>query len=554
MNAREIRSRDAAISDASGIHGARAAGTRSRIHAHGRDDLVWCAATDARSTTRSARVSCSHPITESVAGSSTRCSPAPAPSERATAVRIRSMWPWPNRSTAPAAASARARTRRARGATSSRVSPARQRILPNRPFAPIPGRGPGSRPWSGPRSRRSPIPAGRRRPRRRRSPRGGRSPSPARPGSRAPSANGRPASSGASAAAAARPSSVSGDVGPARVAPRLAPLRRPVPHEPHVRPWCRITGSSFRVVGPRVSLAHPRVKRSVRWNSTRSPTSSTTTRTRPTGGSATTSPATATTALGFYALSRYADVLDASQQPLLYSSAEGTMVERLDTKAMLPMMIFMDPPEHDVQRKLVSRAFTPRAISELEPFVRQTAIDCLEPLVEQGGGDFVEEFSAVLPMNVIMELLGVPAADRNTLRHWMDATLDRLEEPPYIPDHAIEAMGKTGAYWQRSPAREARAPRRRLHLEAVRSRGRGRRRLDRAADRRRGDRVHVADRLGRHRDAHEAARQRGGAVPSPPRRSGERSSPTRRRSPARSRRRCASGPRRSTKAACSPTT
>lgn len=151
--------------------------------------------------------------------------------------------------------------------------------------------------------------------------------------------------------------------------------------------------------------------------------------------------------LGFYALSRYADVLDASQLPLLYSSLEGTMVERLDTQSLLPMMIFMDPPEHDVQRKLVSRAFTPRAISELEPFVRKTAIDCLEPLREKGGGDFVEEFSAVLPMNVIMELLGVPAADRNLLREWMDATLDRLEEPPYIPDHAIEAMGRSGDYW-----------------------------------------------------------------------------------------------------------
>jgi cytochrome P450 len=100
-----------------------------------------------------------------------------------------------------------------------------------------------------------------------------------------------------------------------------------------------------------------------------------------------------------------------------------------------------------VQRKLVSRAFTPRAISDLEPFVRETARACLDPLVEQGGGDFVEEFSAILPMNVIMELLGVPAADRNPLRHMMDATLDRLEEPPYIPDHAIEAMGKTAAYW-----------------------------------------------------------------------------------------------------------
>jgi cytochrome P450 len=151
--------------------------------------------------------------------------------------------------------------------------------------------------------------------------------------------------------------------------------------------------------------------------------------------------------VGFYALSRYQDVLDASQQPLLYSSAEGTTIEMLDTSALLPMMIFMDPPDHDVQRKLVSRAFTPRAIADLEPFVRATAIECLEPLQEKGGGDFVEEFSAILPMNVIMELLGVPRADRNQLRHWMDATLDRLEEPPYIPDHAFEAMAKSGEYW-----------------------------------------------------------------------------------------------------------
>src|SRR4029078_4697887 len=123
--------------------------------------------------------------------------------------------------------------------------------------------------------------------------------------------------------------------------------------------------------------------------------------------------------VGFYALSRYEDVLDASQQPLLYSSAEGNTIDMTDTKSLLPMMIFMDPPEHDVQRKLVSRAFTPRAIADLEPFVRKTAIEHLDPLREKGGGDFVEEFSAVLPMNVIMELLGVPAEDRNTLRHWM---------------------------------------------------------------------------------------------------------------------------------------
>jgi cytochrome P450 len=151
--------------------------------------------------------------------------------------------------------------------------------------------------------------------------------------------------------------------------------------------------------------------------------------------------------LGFYALSRYGDVVDASQEPLLFSSAEGTTLESIDTKSMLPMMIFMDPPSHDVQRKIVSRVFTPRAVAELEPFARTTAREFLGALREKGGGDFVEEFSAVLPMNVIMELLGVPKDDRNMVRHWMDETLDRLEEPPYIPDHALDAMGKVSEYW-----------------------------------------------------------------------------------------------------------
>jgi cytochrome P450 len=150
---------------------------------------------------------------------------------------------------------------------------------------------------------------------------------------------------------------------------------------------------------------------------------------------------------GWFALSRYDDVLEASKEPLLFSSLEGTTLETLDTASVPPMMIFMDPPTHDDQRKLVGRAFTPRAVADLEPFARATAVEALERLREKGGGDFVEEFSAVLPMNVIMELLGVPGPDRNTLRHLMDASLERLEEPPYFADHALEAMAKMTTYW-----------------------------------------------------------------------------------------------------------
>lgn len=150
----------------------------------------------------------------------------------------------------------------------------------------------------------------------------------------------------------------------------------------------------------------------------------------------------------FYALSRYDDVLEASQQPLRYSSAQGTSIERLDTSRLPPMMIFMDPPEHDVNRRVVVRGFTPRAVTAMEPYVRATAARLLDRLHANGGGDFVEEFAAAVPMNTIMELLGVPAADRDRLRHLMDTSLERLPEPPYIPPAAVRAMGEMLGYWQ----------------------------------------------------------------------------------------------------------
>lgn len=162
--------------------------------------------------------------------------------------------------------------------------------------------------------------------------------------------------------------------------------------------------------------------------------------------------------IGFFALTRYEDVVQASQQPKLYSSIDGTTVERINTRGMLPMMIHMDPPEHDVNRRLVSRAFTPRSVAALEPFVRKTALGYLESLRDQGGGDFVEQFSALLPMDVIMELIGVPRPDRNDLRKKMDTALERSEEPPYITGEAIEAMAAMSEYWAALLEEKRRAP------------------------------------------------------------------------------------------------
>ena len=153
--------------------------------------------------------------------------------------------------------------------------------------------------------------------------------------------------------------------------------------------------------------------------------------------------------LDFWALSRFRDVLPALVDWETYSSVEGIVLERLDPRMLeaTPMMIFLDPPRHDRLRKLVSRAFTPRRVASLEPFVRAIAVRLLEPLAAQGGGDFVKDFSTPLPMDVIFTLLGVPEADRRQLREWMDLALDRDPDTPTIPARALEASLHQMRYW-----------------------------------------------------------------------------------------------------------
>ena len=153
--------------------------------------------------------------------------------------------------------------------------------------------------------------------------------------------------------------------------------------------------------------------------------------------------------LDFWALSRFRDVRPALIDWETYSSVEGIVLERLDPRMLeaTPMMIFLDPPHHDRLRKLVSRAFTPRRVASLEPFVRSIAVRLLEPLAAQGGGDFVCDFSMPLPMEVIFTLLGVPEADRRQLREWMDLALDRDPDTPTIPPRALEASLHQMRYW-----------------------------------------------------------------------------------------------------------
>lgn len=127
----------------------------------------------------------------------------------------------------------------------------------------------------------------------------------------------------------------------------------------------------------------------------------------------------------FYAVSRYADVSKALVDHETYSSARGAILELIKANLEIPpgMLIFEDPPIHDVHRKLLSRMFTPRRIAALEPMIRDFCAALLDPLVGSGHFDFVTDLGAQMPMKVISMLLGIPEDDQEYIRDRGNAQL-----------------------------------------------------------------------------------------------------------------------------------
>lgn len=84
--------------------------------------------------------------------------------------------------------------------------------------------------------------------------------------------------------------------------------------------------------------------------------------------------------------------------------------------------IFFDPPRHTKQRGLISRAFTPRVVANLEPFIRRLSRELLDA-VKGGEMDLVADYAAPLPMTVIAELIGMSGVDLPRFKRWSDGIL-----------------------------------------------------------------------------------------------------------------------------------
>src|SRR5690242_9359417 len=151
---------------------------------------------------------------------------------------------------------------------------------------------------------------------------------------------------------------------------------------------------------------------------------------------------------GFFALSRFDDVDRASRDPATFSSAHGTVLE-LMTDEPYPdaPLIFLDPPEHTRLRALVSRAFTPRRVNELEDRIRELCADFLDRRAGGEGFDYVQDFAARLPSLVISSLFGVPVAEQDDVRRLIDTMFTIEPGVGTMNATALQATAELNTYF-----------------------------------------------------------------------------------------------------------
>ena len=157
---------------------------------------------------------------------------------------------------------------------------------------------------------------------------------------------------------------------------------------------------------------------------------------------------------GFWALTRRADIAFVSQHPELFTSAEGVALDPMpaEIQRIASFFLTMDPPQHTTYRRLISSAFTPRNVRQIEDQIHKNAVTVVGDLIGAGDIDFVAACSARLPMMTIMDMLGVPQADQpevataaEKLFSMSDDEYSTLEERAQDTINEIMLLSSTGA-------------------------------------------------------------------------------------------------------------
>jgi len=149
----------------------------------------------------------------------------------------------------------------------------------------------------------------------------------------------------------------------------------------------------------------------------------------------------------FWSVTRLDDLVAVSRDPTTFSSAVGHIqiydVDE-DVRDARASMIDLDPPIHTRLRRLVSSAFTPKHVQDYVDDVRRRIGDRLDALEAAGGGDWVAEVAAPIPIGVICALMGVPEADHDLM----------IEMTDHLVEGTSSAELDPGAYGNTKPLRE----------------------------------------------------------------------------------------------------
>ncbi|HVU73802.1 MAG TPA: cytochrome P450 [Mycobacteriales bacterium] len=130
----------------------------------------------------------------------------------------------------------------------------------------------------------------------------------------------------------------------------------------------------------------------------------------------------------FYAISRYDDVDRALLDWETYRSGKGTLLDVIKADVQVPsgVILWEDPPLHDLHRSALARVFTPRRMAAVEDRVREYCRSCLDPLVGSDRIDFIADLGASVPMRTIGFLMGIPESEQAAVRGGVDDKI-RLE-------------------------------------------------------------------------------------------------------------------------------
>jgi cytochrome P450 len=135
----------------------------------------------------------------------------------------------------------------------------------------------------------------------------------------------------------------------------------------------------------------------------------------------------------FWVCTKHADVARVHRDYESFTATHGPLIQDVPLFDAYPAIVSMDPPDHTIRRKVIARAFTPRAVAKLEDGIRDRAKAMAAALLESGGGEFVD-LAAGLPISVIGDIVGIPDADRPHVFGLIERVLKTAGAQMSVPD------------------------------------------------------------------------------------------------------------------------